>query len=75
MSGQPIPRHRGRAEHHLSAPARRGSENGLGRRLARIGRRVRRNSHRRRGVEIPQQHLVVGPSGFPRSPRIRRLDE
>ena len=24
---------------------------------------------------IPQQHLVVGPSGFPRSPRIRRPDE
>ena len=37
MSGKPIPRHRGRAEHHLSAPARRGSENGLGRRLARMG--------------------------------------
>ena len=63
MSGKPIQRHRGRAEHHLSAPARCGSENGLGRRLAQINRRVRRNSSKRRGVEISQQYLVVNGTG------------
>jgi hypothetical protein len=55
VSRKPIPRHRGRADIIHRRLLGVESENGLGRRLARIGRRVRRNSYKRRGVEISQQ--------------------